>query len=343
MNSIIRAASFITESFSHGPLYGLARHRIRNPEPLDPEENWDFWTRTRSPLMMKLLDSYPPAFFKKLLVKARFLHTHEAGIAAHYDVSNEFYKLFLDKKYMFYSCADFHRDDETLEQAQENKANFILNLINPRKGERILELGCGWGAMLRHIYEATGDADNLFGYTLSKKQVEYLNEHYGFNIIFTDFINALYEDEAFDKIYSIGAWEHVRPHEILVLLRKLHRALKPGGRLVQHFFCLPDRHFPASMLVGQIYFPGSVLASYPYQIDACLNAGFRVVHESQHDYRPTLRAWHGNLVNNKDKAIALVGTAMYNKYLVFFPLAWKMFNEGEARVHRLVLEKPGAA
>jgi cyclopropane-fatty-acyl-phospholipid synthase len=340
LNSAIRVALFLPESFSHGPIYGLARYQIRNPEPLDPQENWDFWAKARSPLVMKLLNGYPPAFFRKLLVKLRFLLTHEAGIAAHYDVSNEFYELFLDKKYMFYSCADFNRDGETLEQAQENKANFILNLISPRKGERILDLGCGWGAMLRRIYEATGDKDNLFGYTLSKKQVEYLKENYGFNVSFTNFITTSYEDESFDKIYSIGAWEHVRPHEIPVLLRKLHRALKPGGRLVQHFFCLPDRSFPSSMVLGQIYFPGSVLASYQHQVEACREAGFRITHESKHDYRPTLRAWYDNLVNNKDRAVELVGAGIYNKYLVFFPLTWKMFDEGQASVCRLVLEKP---
>ncbi|HVF56780.1 MAG TPA: class I SAM-dependent methyltransferase [Pyrinomonadaceae bacterium] len=340
MNSLSRSALLPLESLTHGPVYGLARYRIRSPRSLDPEQNWNFWTRPRNPLVMRAANGYPPAFVRKLLVKLRFLLKHETGIAAHYDVSNEFYELFLDKKYMFYSCADFDRGDETLEEAQENKANYILNLIDPRKGERILELGCGWGAMLRRIYEATGDRENLYGYTLSRKQVEYLREHYGFNVSYRNFITTSYEPGSFDKIYSIGAWEHVRPGEIPVLLKKLFEALRPGGKLIQHFFCLPNHDFPSSQVLGQIFFPGSVLAPYSYQIESCRRAGFRVTHESEHDYRKTLRAWYDNLVAGKERAIELTGVANYNKYLVFFPVAWKMFDEGQAGVHRLVLEKP---
>ena len=339
MNIFSRSLLLALESISHGPIYGLARHRIRNRGPLDAEENWKFWTRRRHSLIMKGLNSYPPSFIKKLLVRLRFMLKHETGIAEHYDVSNDFYKLFLDNKYMFYSCADFHSSHDTLEQAQENKANYILKLIDPHEGERILDLGCGWGAMLRRIYEATGDKENLFGYTLSREQVRYIRERYGFNVSFTNFITASYADESYDKIYSIGAWEHVRPHEITVLLRELYRALRPGGRLVQHFFCLPDKSFPSVMVVGQIFFPGSVLATYQFQIRSCQEVGFSVIHASKHDYRPTLRAWYDNLVANKDRAIELVGLETYNKYLTFFPIAWKMFDEGQAEVRRLVLEK----
>lgn len=340
MNTLPRAILLLSDSFSHGPLYGLAQHQIRNLTPLGPEENWDFWTKPRKSVVMYAINGYPPTVVKKLLVKLRFLLSHEAGIAAHYDVSNEFYELFLDKKYMFYSCADFNCSADTLEQAQENKANFILKLIDPKKGERILELGCGWGAMLRRIYESTGDKENLFGYTLSNKQVAHIHQRYGFNVSFTNFITTSYLDQSFDKIYSIGAWEHVRPHEIPALLLKLYRALKPGGKLVQHFFCLPDRAFPSSMVLAQIFFPGSVLASHQYQIDACRKAGFQVTHDSEHDYRATLKAWYSNLVGHKDEALKLVGVSTYNKYLVFFPICWKMFDERQASVHRLVLEKP---
>lgn len=340
MHTLPRAAFLLLEGLSHGPVYAAAQYRIRNASPLEHEENWGFWTRSRSRAAMRALNLYPPAFTKKLLVKLRFLLHHETGIASHYDVSNEFYELFLDKRYMFYSCADFNSGDETLEQAQENKANFILNLLAPKRGERVLELGCGWGAMLRRIYELTGDKENLFGYTLSRNQVSHIRERYGFNVSYTNFITTSYEDESFDKIYSIGAWEHVRPHEIQPVLDKLYRALKPGGRLVQHFFCLPDDTFPSTMVLGQIFFPGSVLAPYQQQIEACRRAGFHVSHQSKHDYRATLRAWYNNLVENKERAIRLVGVPLYNKYLTFFPVCWKMFDEGQANVYRLVLEKP---
>jgi cyclopropane-fatty-acyl-phospholipid synthase len=200
MNSLIDSLRFMVEAVSHGPVYALALSRIRNLQPPDPEENWEYWTKPRNLLLMKVLDNYPPTFVRKSLVSSKLKLRHEIGIAAHYDVSNEFYRLFLDNKYMFYSCADFHHSWETLEQAQQNKANFILDLLNPKQDEKILELGCGWGAMLQRIYEATGDKESLFGYTLSKEQIAYIKEHHGFKVTFTNFITTSYPKESFDKI-----------------------------------------------------------------------------------------------------------------------------------------------
>lgn len=339
MNGIKDLVSFMVDAVSHGPIYALARSRITNIQPLDPEENWDYWTKPRNLLLTRMFDNYPPAFLRKAFVNSKLKLRHEVGIAAHYDVSNEFYRLFLDNRYMFYSCADFHHSWETLEQAQQHKADFILELINPKRGEKILELGCGWGAMLQRIYEATGDKDSLFGYTLSRQQLAYNREHHNFKVTFKNFITADYPQGAFDKIFSIGAWEHVRPQEIPVLLEKLYEALKPDGKLVQQFFCFPHDEFPMAMLVEQIFFPGSVLSSYRFQKAAWQGAGFRLTHESTQDYRATLKAWYDNLVANKDKAIKLVGVKTYNRYLVFFPLSWRVFDEREATLYRLVLEK----
>jgi cyclopropane-fatty-acyl-phospholipid synthase len=339
MKSFIDAACFMIEAVGHGPVYAMALSRITDPQPLDPEENWDYWTKPRNLLLAKLLDNYPPTFLRKYWINRKLKLRHEIGIATHYDISNDFYRLFLDNKYMFYSCADFHHSWETLEQAQQNKANFILDLLNPKRGEKILELGCGWGAMLQRIYEATGDKDGLFGYTISKEQLAYIKEHHGFKVTFTNFITAHYGKEVFDKIFSIGAWEHVRPPEIPILLQKLNSALKPDGKLIQQFFCFPGDEFPMAMLIEQIFFPGSVLSPYQLQKEAWQKAGFRLTHESTHDYRATLRAWYNNLVANRDKAVELVGVKTYNKYLVFFPISWRVFNEGQATVYRLVLEK----
>lgn len=92
-------------------------------------------------------------------------------------------------------------------------------------------------------------------------------------------------------------------------------------------------------LIMQLFFPGTVLSSYQFQKEAWEAAGFRRTHESRHDYRPTLKAWYQNLVANRDKAVELVGVETYNKYLVFFPIAWKVFDQEQTRVYRFVLEK----
>jgi cyclopropane-fatty-acyl-phospholipid synthase len=249
--------------------------------------------------------------------------------------------LILDKKYRFYSCADFIHGTETLEEAQENKANDVLRMLSPQPGERILDLGCGWGGMLGRIHEATGDRENLFGYTLSRDQVAHNEQNGQFNVSLTNFVTTRYPAESFDIIYSIGAWEHVRQEEIPGLLDRLYEALRPGGRMVHHFICMPSDTLPTTAIASQLFFPGSMLSSYRYQARAFERAGFRVVEQSLHDYRDTLRSWFNNLVANRDRAIELVGVPRYNEFLSFYPAAWRFANDVEGFVVRFGLEKTG--
>ncbi len=340
MNSLARRLLYGVESLIYGFSYGALQGLIRQPEPLNAEWTWSLITRKLPPVIDWWRVHYPPRFARRFLLAAKMRQDHILGISEHYDVSNEFYELFLDKKFMFYSCADFQTGNETLEEAQTAKADYILNLLAPRAGEKILDLGCGWGPMLRHVYEHTDDKENLFGYTLSEQQLGYVRGQYGFNAELKNFITCDYDEAAFDKIYSIGAWEHVRHRDLPVVLDKLHHTLKPGGRIVKHFFCPLTETVPASAVVGQIFFPGSYIPAYTTQLDAFEKAGFRVTHQSIHDYRPTLRAWFENLVSNRERAIELVGVRTYNKYLVFFPASWRFFDDREAILVRWVLVKP---
>lgn len=155
----------------------------------------------------------------------------------------------------------------------------------------------------------------------------------------TNFITTAYEEASYDKIVSIRAKEHVRPNEILGLLRKLCSALKPGGKLVEQFFSLNKNECPASMIPTQLFPPGSSLSTHSFHLRTAEQAGFEIIHDSIDDYRPTLKAWYENLVTNKERAILLVGVATYNKYLIFFPMAWRFFDDEGARVHRLALKK----
>ena len=340
MNFLFRKSLYFIESAVYGFTYGALMGLIRHPKPLDPEWTWKMITRKLPPFIDWWRLNYPPKFARRLLLAAKMKQDHLLGISAHYDLSNDFYELFLDKKYLFYSCADFNRGDETLEEAQTAKADFILNLIDPTPGERILDLGCGWGPMLKHIDETTQGVVNLCGYTLSEEQVKHIEQHGGYDVELRNFITCDYPEAHFDKIYSIGAWEHVRHRDLPLVLDKLFKALKPGGRIVKHFFCPLTETIPVAAVAGQIFFPGSFIPAYPTQKKAFEAAGFRITHQSIHDYRPTLRAWFHNLVENRDRAIELVGVRNYNKYVVFFPTSWRYFDDGEAMLVRFVLEKP---
>jgi cyclopropane-fatty-acyl-phospholipid synthase len=322
-----------------GLSYAAMRFFMDSPDPLDPDRVWGFFTRKQPALLQALVDGYPLPFQRRTLMARALSPSHASGIEHHYDVSNELYRLFLDRDFMFYSCADFERANDTIEVAQRRKADYLLGLIAPLPAERILDLGCGWGAMLRHIYSATGDKSSLRGYTLSNEQARFIEANLGFDVSLEDFITAEYAPQSFNKIYSIGAMEHVRPDEILPLLRKLHRALTSNGKIVQQFFSLNREALPTSMISSQIFFPGSTLATHAHHLWAAREAGFEVTHDSTHDYRPTLRAWFDRLVENRSRALQLVGVETYNGYLVFFSTSWAFFDQGQATVHRLVLEK----
>lgn len=324
----------------HGLAYGVLRFLIDSPRPLDEQKTWNLLTRIDPRIFRWFRESYPPSFIRRLLLRGRQFQDARRGIAAHYDVSNEFYDLFLDRKFMFYSCADHPTGRESLEEAQTIKADHLLGLIDPRPGQRILELGCGWCSMLRHIERHTGERDNLWGYTLSEEQLRYNEEHYGYQVKLANFVTADYPREFYDTIYSIAAWEAIRPQEIDVILGKVFDALKPGGRFVLHFFCRLSEKLPAAIAAAQLFFPGHVPTSYPKHMASFERAGFRTTHTSVHDYRPTLRQWFDNLVARRDEALALVGTRVYNRYVVFFPASWKYFNERTGALFRFVLRKP---
>jgi cyclopropane-fatty-acyl-phospholipid synthase len=291
------------------------------------------------------MNNYPPPILIQLALHLyyrrsfKFKH-HANGISSHYDLSNRFYELFLDKKYMFYSGADFLSSTDTLEDAQENKADYLLSLIDPEPGEKILDLGCGWGAMLKRIYEKTGNKENLYGYTLSREQKRFSDEKYGFHVEYKDFISAEYASESFDKIFSIGALEHVRGCELLPLSKKLANALKPNGRIVHQFFCQKGEIPPPRLrAAGYVIFPGSELASLKKHLNSFEEANLKVKHQSIHDYRPTLRAWFERLSANRDAAMRLVGIRNYNKYQCYFAEAWRLFNDGDLMLMRFVLER----
>ncbi len=339
MNQLLRHLALAADSLLYGPSYAGLQYFIRSPRPLDPEATWRFITRPLPGPVDWLWNYYPPAFARRLILAWQLRTPHNIGIEDHYDVSNAFYELFLDKKFMSYTCADFPTGRETIEEAQTIKADFILNLIQPKAGEKILELGCGWGGMMRYIADKTGDPGNLTGYTLSKEQYAFLRERFSLNVELKNFITCDYPPNHFDKIYSIGAWEAVRPADLDPLLKKLHDTLKPGGRMVHHFFTMPADGIPTTMVTAQIFFPGSLMPGHPTQVRAFEKAGFRIVQRTVHDYRPTLRAWFDNLVANRERALELVGTYTFNKYIVFFPASWKYFDDGNGMLIRYVLEK----
>jgi cyclopropane-fatty-acyl-phospholipid synthase len=226
-----------------------------------------------------------------------------------------------------------------LEEAQANKATYLISLLRLQGSERILDLGCGWGAMLRFLQD-TGHSGELTGFTLSREQLTYAQKQLDLNVSLTNFITTPFEDASYDRILSIGALEHVRPKEIEKVYKKIYDALVPGGLAVHQFFSLEREPYPTSMVMVQLFFPGSLLVMHSAHLEAAERAGFCITHDSVHDYKPTLRAWYERLAENQQRALELVGLEIYNRYMTFFPISWLFFQQQEAALHRVVMEKP---
>jgi cyclopropane-fatty-acyl-phospholipid synthase len=335
-----RIARLLYETAVYGTAYGSLNYLIHSPTPLDEERTWNLITARERPLRRFLRKNYPPAFLRPLILRRFARMAMEKAIPSIYDISNDFYALFLDKRYMFYSCADHDAGTETLEEAQANKVRFLLNLIQPKPGQKILELGCGWGSMMRAVVEQTGDRDNLTGYTLSTAQRDHIQKNLGFNVEIKNFATSEYPTEAYDTLYSIGAWEAIRGHEAPALLRRLYGTLKPGGRFVLHFFCRLAEPLPPTVAAAQLFWPGHVPLSYGQTAQEFERAGFRIEHTSVHDYRPTLRQWFDRLVANKEAAIAAAGVQAYNRHVVLFAVSHRYFDERTGALFRFALRKP---
>jgi cyclopropane-fatty-acyl-phospholipid synthase len=241
-------------------------------------------------------------------------------------------------KYKFYTCAEFLSDQDTLEEAQTHKAEYLRSLMKLNGHEKILDLGCGWGAMLKYLQD-TGHQGQLAGLTLSKEQLAYDRQTLGLDVSLTDFITEPFEQAPYDRIFSIGAIEHVRPAELTALYQKIYDALAPGGLAVHQFFSFERESHPASVVAVQLFFPGSLLVMHRHHIEAAESAGFSITHDSIHDYQPTIRAWYERLAANQERALEIVGLEIYNRYMTFFPIAWLFFQQKEGALHRIVMEK----
>jgi len=341
MNTIARNLLRVVESVVYGPIYGFLQYLIRSPTPLDPDFAWNSINRDIPKFAAWFAFAYPPRILRPLLIALKMRQDHALGIAAHYDVSNEFFKLWHDTTHRFYTAGDFHSPDESLEEAQSRKADRFIELLEPQAGEKILELGPGWGPMLRRILKTTGDKDSLFGYTLSQEQLKHNRDNDRFRMEYRDFITTDYEPESFDKIYSVESLEHCRPRDVPMLARKLFAAMKPGGIAVHQHSCRMAEPTPTTACSAQLFFPGSIASSYGHMFRSWETAGFRILSQSILDYRPTLRAWFDRLVANRDRAVELVGVRNYNRYLLMCSTSWRFIDCGWGQTIRVQMQKPG--
>jgi cyclopropane-fatty-acyl-phospholipid synthase len=269
-------------------------------------------------------------------------HSKERDAAAvrhHYDVSNEFFSLFLDDS-MTYSCAIFSRGAETLEAAQEEKLETVCRKLALKEGERVLDVGCGWGSFA--LQAATEHGARVVGITLSPPQAERARrraEEAGvadkIDIRIMDYRDLA--GERFDAIASIGMVEHVGEAQIDVYAQTLAQLLEPGGRLLNHGIARLRHTDPQAGPFSERYvFPDAEPLHLSRALLALERAGFvtRHVEEFGADYAETLRHWARRLDENLDEALRLAGPERVRVWRLYLRMARRGFETGFLSIYQ---------
>jgi cyclopropane-fatty-acyl-phospholipid synthase len=267
------------------------------------------------------------------------------AVRHHYDVGNEFFALFLDRS-MTYSCAYFAGGAQTLEEAQEAKLELVCKKLALREGERVLDVGCGWGSFV--IHAATRHGVRAVGITLSEEQARLARERARQSGVAdrVEFRVADYREVAdgpFDAIASIGMVEHVGKEQIDVYARRLHGLLRPGGRLLNHGIAkLKDLDTPDEGAFSERFvFPDGVPLPLSRVLHALERTEFTTTHVEglQSDYARTIGYWIEGFDAHWDDAVRLAGIERARIWRLYLRAARQGFDTGWASVYQVLAHR----
>jgi cyclopropane-fatty-acyl-phospholipid synthase len=317
--------------------------RDRLPVPKLTPRQWGAAVRTLAPEGIRPVRPPP----EEIRTRGR-RHSRDRdaeSVSAHYDVSNEFYALFLDES-MTYSCAVFERPDATLEEAQQAKHAMVARKLGLRPGMRVLDIGCGWGAFALH---AARLGCQVVGITLARRQAEVAAKR-AVDAGVADLVEIRMQDYRdvpdgpFDAVSSVGMFEHVGRHQMEAYFRKVHSLLDPGGRFLNHAIGRPPHRralYQPPTFVSRYIFPDGELHELGTVVTAVQEAGLEVRHvESLRDhYGPTLRHWLARLEANWDAAVAQVGLNRARTWRLYLAGSALGFEAGRLQVHQVLAQR----
>jgi cyclopropane-fatty-acyl-phospholipid synthase len=262
------------------------------------------------------------------------------AVRHHYDVSNDFFALFLDPS-LTYSCAIFSRGAQTLEQAQETKLELVCTKLGLQAGERVLDVGCGWGsfaihAAARHGVHVTGITLSENQATLARRRVAEQGLADRVEIRIADYRELA--DEPFDAIASIGMVEHVGASQIDLYARQLARMLRPGGRLLNHGIARLRHGDPEAGPVSERYvFPDAAPLQLSRIVLALERAGLPPNHveDFADDYATTLSHWARRFDEHLDEAERIAGAERVRIFRLYLRAARNGFLSGFTGVYQV--------
>jgi len=283
----------------------------------------------------------------------QFLHqrrSNRRNIAHHYDVSNAFYQLWLDRR-MVYSCAYFRHDDDSLDCAQEQKLDHICRKLRLAEGERFLDIGCGWGGLIFHAAENYGV--EATGITLSQNQFDHVQSEIAarglaarVRVLFLDYLD-LPEDVIYDKIASVGMFEHVGIRNFPKYFGKIRNVLRPGGLVLNHGIThntLDTDSLGSGIgdFVADYVFPGGELTHVARVMEGVAREGLEAVDAEalREHYGKTLWHWVDRLEANAAAARHEVGEEKYRIWRIYLAGSAHAFDRGWLSLWQILAGKP---
>ncbi len=287
------------------------------------------------------------------------LTPHIEDVQTHYDLSDDFFRLFLDPT-QTYSCAYFEQDDYTLEQAQIAKIDLSLGKCDLKPGQTLLDIGCGWGATIHRAVEKHDV--NVIGLTLSENQEAHVQKLLAESPVVRDSgrsaevrLQGWEEfDQPVDRIVSIGAFEHFGRDRYEAFFDKAYNLLPADGTMMLHTIVKPEdaefaeRGLPLTMnklkffkFIMDEIFPGGDLPQVSAVQRHAERVGFTVarVHPLRLHYAKTLDLWAAALESRKDEAIAIQSEEVYDRYMRYLTGCADLFREGYTDICQFTLTK----
>jgi cyclopropane-fatty-acyl-phospholipid synthase len=346
---------------------GLARAYVAGALDLDGDpavllaERHRFEPGRRTRVMRRLAAAYAAVIAGPSVIRAGAppatearpggrLHTparDRRAVRHHYDVSNAFYRRLLGPS-LVYSCAYFAASDEGLERAQQRKLELICRKLQLEPGERLLDIGCGWGSLI--IHAARHHGVRAVGVTLSEPQAELARERIRgagladvCEVRVADYREI--DDGPYDKIASVGMYEHVGSQNLPVYAAAVARLLRPGGLALNHGISrLYSKPPKGGTFINRFVFPDGELPPVTEVIAALQQAGLetRDVESLREHYVLTLRRWLANLEASRDEAVAEIGAERERIWRLYLTASALGFEDGDITVYQVLTAHRGA-
>ena len=302
------------------------------------------WQLPRMPTSLHRSNGWRPAGLRGGL---HSIERDRQAVTYHYNVSNDFYALWLDQR-LVYSCAYFETGDEDLDTAQERKLDYLCRKLRLEAGERLLDIGCGWGGLIIHAAQRYGV--QALGITLSENQAMLANariaqaglQHHC-RVEVRDY-RQMREINGFDKIVSVGMFEHVGESRLPLYFRHAWQLLRPGGVFLNHGIALrgTDRRQTGPTFIGRYVFPDGELVPINAALRCAEQASFEVrdVESLREHYALTLRHWARRLELHQDQALQVVDKPTLRVWQLFLHGTAYFFTSGLLNLYQALLLKP---